>query len=304
MSQDFTLSIDQRLSGKSNYPSWNVLIKTAAMRCGLQDYLTNDIHGTLANYDFVINLGANDIFNQAALRIIIETASSYPNSSLRRIYNVLQGERPDSQEEDKIIDDISYANVLVNKAINRREIIESAKRENAQVLLMLIRNVKENILKEVSRLTQSCQVYSKLASKYGSGNADTEYWLKEIQKLKAKNLSQISKTIESMLETFTEMDGSNVVLSDREKIKFMFNALPESFRENLDVNLKGKVSEFYDMVKRKVSTKSYLENWETEKEDSNDPMEIDLVSRNGCQVKEQVKGETTGQCYTKREKEI
>ena len=31
---------------------------------------------------------------------------------------------------------------------------------------------------------------------------------------------------------------------------------------------------------------------------------IDYNNIYNCQVKEQVKGETTGQCYTKREKEI
>jgi len=55
------------------------------------------------------------------------------------------------------------------------------------VLLMIIRNINENILKEISGLTQRCQAYNKLSTKYDSGNVDTEYWLKQIRKQKTKN---------------------------------------------------------------------------------------------------------------------
>jgi len=81
---------DQRLHGKSNFTNWSLLIKTAATRYGLQDYLEHDIPGTLGNPKFSIDLGKDDVFNRNAMRIIIEVACNNPNNPLRMVYDALQ----------------------------------------------------------------------------------------------------------------------------------------------------------------------------------------------------------------------
>ncbi|KAG4104558.1 hypothetical protein H8356DRAFT_1329802 [Neocallimastix lanati (nom. inval.)] len=166
------------------------------------DCPTNDIHEMLVNEDFVINLETDDVFNRTGKM------------------------RHKKNRENEVNDQISY-----------REIITSAKRLNAQVLLMIIRNINENILKEISGLTQRCQAYNKLSTKYDSGNVDTEL----------RTLSQISKN----------------------NRQYVGDVYQDEWIQYIDLNC--QVNQFHELFKRK----------ETDKEENNDLMDIDLVSIKG-----------------------
>jgi len=154
-----------------------------------------------------------------------------------------------------------------------------AEKTNAEALLIIIRNLDDNILKEVNRLTKSYLVYTKLANKYGNGNDDTEYWLKKLKNIKAKDITQISKTVEDIRNIFQEMKDSEIEITERERLKYMYNALPTQFRNTLDITLNTKSEELYNMVINRINAKSYLENWENDKPEPEDLMEIDFVHR-------------------------
>jgi len=58
-------------------------------------------------------------------------------------------------------DIIKAANELINNPLYRNELISIAERVDAEALLIIIRNIDENILEEVSRLTKCYPVFAK-----------------------------------------------------------------------------------------------------------------------------------------------
>jgi len=69
------------------------------------------------------------------------------------------------------------------------EIIAKAEEKDSQLMLRVIQNVEEKILREVSRMKKTFTIMEKLTSKYGDMNNDTEYWLKKLRKHKANDRS-------------------------------------------------------------------------------------------------------------------
>ena len=85
----------------------------------------------------------------------------------------------------------------------------------------------------------------KLTSKFGDINNDIEYWLKKLRKLKANDRSQIMKMADSVNEIFGEMEDAGVNLTEREKLKYMFNILPNDFKNIIDVTLETTARQLY-----------------------------------------------------------
>ncbi|OUM65803.1 hypothetical protein PIROE2DRAFT_7131 [Piromyces sp. E2] len=125
---------------------------------------------------------------------------------------------------------------------------------------------------KMKRLPTCYQVYSKLKSKFGNENADTEYWLKQLRSLKAKNKSQIIKTMDKVKEIFQEMEEA--------KLKFMNNCLPTKVTKKYQITLDATANQLYDMIRARISAKSYFENWDSNENNMDDSMDIGFLSKN------------------------
>ena len=303
MSQ-FSLSQDQYLHGKDNYANWSLLVTTAAKQAGLKEYLENDILGTISRPDFVINLGLDDVANSVIMTIVMDSMAINPNGPLSRVYNTLlnpaaaagalpalppeqQGENaaeaqnnaPAAQAPQQDLN-LQAANRLINLPLFKSEVIRLAKQKNAQASLLMVKNVDSSILTEMSRYTNPHHIYTKLKEKYGNGSTDTEFWLRKLRTLKAKDNTKIIKTMESVIDIYQEMDELRINLSQAEKLKYMYQTLPEDFRERLGVTLRFTYQQLYEKAKEELDAKSYLEDWnEKDKDDIDDPMDIDFLSR-------------------------
>ena len=105
-------------------------------------------------------------------------------------------------------------------------------------------------------------MFEKLKEMFGDNNNDTEYWLKKLSNLKANDRSQIMKTANEVKKIFGEMEEANVIISEREKLKYIYNILPDDFKILIDVTLNTTANELYDYIKERISARSYLENWD------------------------------------------
>jgi len=144
----------------------------------------------------------------------------------------------------KIIEELQLnhgENVNYNEVFtqNRNRIIAKVEEKDSQLMLMVIQNIEDKILREVSRMKKTFTIMEKLTSKFGNMNNDTEYWLKKLRKLKANDLNQVMKMADSVNEIFGEMEDAGVNLTEREKLKYMFNILPNDFKKHYRCNLRN-----------------------------------------------------------------
>jgi len=145
--------------------------------------------------------------------------------------------------------------------------------------LLMIFNIETKISSEVNRATSSFRMFEKLKEMYGNNNNDTEYWLRKLRKLKTNDWSQIMKTANEVKKNFGEMQEANVIITEREKLKYMYNIIPDDFKILIDVTLNTTTDELYDYIKERIYARSCLENLEESKNDyNNDPMDVDLLS--------------------------
>ena len=87
----------------------------------------------------------------------------------------------------------------------KRLIIKETLKIDAELILLILKNVDEKILKKISRLTNSYRIMENLKGKYGN-NADMEYWLKRLRSLKPKNKNEVTKMLDQAKEIFIEME--------------------------------------------------------------------------------------------------
>jgi len=144
----------------------------------------------------------------------------------------------------KIIEELQLnhgENVNYNEVFtqNRNRIIAKVEEKDSQLMLMVIQNIEDKILREVSRMKKTFTIMEKLTSKFDNMNNDTEYWLKKLRKLKANDLNQVMKMADSVNEIFGEMEDAGVNLTEREKLKYMFNILPNDFKKHYRCNLRN-----------------------------------------------------------------
>jgi len=287
------------------------LVINAAEREGLKEYLENDILGTMSRPDFVIDLGLDDVVNSAVATIIMDSMAINPNGPLSRVFNTLLNpaaangvvqpqprNEPNNEGNDGAAAnavgqvnvlaaqnplqnmDIPAANRMINLPLFKNEVVRLAKQKNAKALLLMVQNVDAQILAEITRLNNAHQIYKKLKGKYGDENDDTEFWLRKLRSLNAKEDNQVMKVLDSVMDIYQEMDIRRITLGPREKLKYMYSLIPRNFRENLNITLQTTHEQLYEMAKNRINAKSYLEGWEEDNNHIDDPMDIDFLSRN------------------------
>jgi len=227
--------------------NWKCLNKIAATGLGIEDYLRNDILENITKQGYVINLGREDGNSGAILKMVYDNACSNLKNPLSKIYEILLNDTENLEEN------LAKANNLINLPLFKNEVVKIIKQRNAQTLLLVIQNVNENIMNEVSRLKNPYKVYKKLNSSYGNASADMENWIRELKSLKAKNPSQVIPVLDKVKEIYQEMENAKKQMTEKEKLKYMYKTLPRNFRKELnitfDTKTDTKIDTLYNTVK-------------------------------------------------------
>jgi len=85
----------------------------------------------------------------------------------------------------------------------------------------------------------------KLTTLYGKKKStDTEFWMKKMYSIKAKNLHECKGVINGLNEIFEKLESSNIKLTDLEKIRIMFLAFPKFLRDHIQTNGKEVLPNF------------------------------------------------------------
>jgi len=176
MPQETTLAKDQPLRGKSNFNEWKLFILTTAKIQGIEDFLEDDIISHLNDEFFVYIPNGNEPINRVITDILNNLNLPIPGQESRPVR-----ENNDAPED---VNNIVLELLLDNRT--KRLIIKEAIKMDAELMLLILKNIDEKIVKEISRLTNSYRIMEKLKGKYGNNDADMDYWLKRLKKFKAK----------------------------------------------------------------------------------------------------------------------
>ena len=100
------------------------------------------------------------------------------------------------------------------------------------------------------------------------------------QQSESKNTEEITYAFDEMFNIFETLEGKKQVISDREKLKFMYDLMSKNFRNYLDIDEDTKPQELNNKINKKINMIAYLEGGE----DyiyycQDDPMEIDIIEK-------------------------
>ena len=149
---------------------------------------------------------------------------------------------------------------LKNLKENKEKIIE-AEKIDGELKLMIIRNVHEYVFNEIEYSETAFDMIRRLKNSYYDQQADTAFWIKELNSLKSNNKFELTKTLDKMFDIFNNMKKTNVKISNKEKIKYIYNTLPPKYRDIVNIDEKTSAEEYYNNLKSKIGMKAYLEDW-------------------------------------------
>eukprot|EP00833_Pecoramyces_ruminatium_P002538 jgi/Orpsp1_1/1176570/evm.model.c7180000058122.1 len=172
--------------------------------------------------------------------------------------------------EDKI-KDIDIENT---KSVN--EIKELMK--NAEARIVILGSITREIHKEVIGIISVYRMVEKIKKKYGGDFTDMGYWVRTLNSLHTEKKVEIMETLNSMKEIFTSMNSKNLKISEDEKLKYVFNALPQDYISKFILTKDDTFDTVYGKIEDDISRKSYIESWQNQNY-NDDPMEIDYVKK-------------------------
>ncbi|ORX64330.1 hypothetical protein BCR32DRAFT_306879 [Anaeromyces robustus] len=144
----------------------------------------------------------------------------------------------------------------------------------------IVKELKENA-KDILKLESVFSIMTYLKGEYGEDETDMLYWANKIEKLKAKNIKEIPKILTKLDNIFENMNKSDFKLSDKEKIKYIYNTFPTGFKNKFEFKENEDSQSLIKRIKYNISMKCYAGQWmEKEEEEKDDPMEIDAIHKN------------------------
>jgi len=93
---------------------------------------------------------------------------------------------------------------IKNKNNNKESIIE-AEKIDGELKLMIIRNVHENVFNEIEYSETASDMIRRLKNSYYDQQADTAFWIKELNSLKSNNKFDLIRTLDKMFDIFNNM---------------------------------------------------------------------------------------------------
>ncbi|ORX42877.1 hypothetical protein BCR36DRAFT_461960 [Piromyces finnis] len=110
--------------------------------------------------------------------------------------------------------------------------------------------------------------------------------INKLYSIKARNLEELPSIIRKIKNIFTSIEKQDTkIMSEVEKVKIIYHALPKYLQERMTISTKIKSDEFIEEVIDKhlmikyLKDKSTISKIDNVKLSSNDPMDIDFISK-------------------------
>ncbi|ORX34892.1 hypothetical protein BCR32DRAFT_288647, partial [Anaeromyces robustus] len=137
------------------------------------------------------------------------------------------------------------------------EEIRKATIENKKARLIILTSINPAIAKDILKLESVFSIMTYLKGEYGEDETDMLYWTNKIEKLKAKNIKEIPKILTKLDNIFENMNKSDFKLSDKEKIKYIYNTFPTGFKNKFEFKENEDSQSLIKRIKYNISMKCY-----------------------------------------------
>jgi len=105
-------------------------------------------------------------------------------------------------------------------------------------------------------------------------------WIRKLKSIKANKVEEIPKAIRKIKKIFQNMDEAKANMTEKEKLKYFINILPEKYKRKLVLKESTKVDNLYDQIKEDLTMWNNIDDLESDKSTYNDdPLEIDYAGK-------------------------
>ena len=167
--------------------------------------------------------------------------------------------------------------------------INNTKKDCATVLSTVANSIDDAILIKYINIKKPNELIKKLKKKYLGEDYDIKQWLSQLNSLKATKKQDVIQVLDDMWDIFEQMSNGEFKLSNKEKVKYMYNALPKEYQNVVQVTVDTTPLNYYNELNKIFSMKSFLEDWKLPDDQIYDPMDIDYVGKiknnNNYQIK-------------------
>ena len=118
-----------------------------------------------------------------------------------------------------------------NRNNNNKEKIIEAEKIDGELKLMIIKNVHENVFNEIEYSETDSDMIRRLKNSYYDQQADTAFWIKELNSLKLNSKFELIKTLDKMFDIFNNMKKTNLKISNKKKL----NIYVIYFHQNIEI---------------------------------------------------------------------
>jgi len=150
--------------------------------------------------------------------------------------------------------------------------------KNATARSLILHSITPEIHKKVAGILSAKDIMDKLKKYFGGDKNDTSYWISRLNSLSTSKEEKIMETLDQMRDIFKVMDSSQLRISDEEKIKYLYNALPEDYMGKFILEQNETFDSLYNKIDADLKKRSYIKGWNYDNRDD-DPMEINQVRK-------------------------
>ncbi|ORX43519.1 hypothetical protein BCR36DRAFT_460401 [Piromyces finnis] len=143
--------------------------------------------------------------------------------------------------------------------------------QNGTAKSIIIHSISRKIHSEVVGMESAFLMLKKIQRNYGGGENDTTYWMMKLNSLKTSNEKEITNFLEEMSNIFNTLEKADCKLSNIEKLKYLYNALPGEYMKKYILKDSTKYEELNKEIQEDIKNRLYNRR--------DNPMEIDFVNR-------------------------
>jgi len=109
----------------------------------------------------------------------------------------------------------------------------------------------------------------RLKNSYCDQQADTAFWIKKLNSLKLNNKFELIKTLDKMFDIFNNMKKTNVKISNKERIIYIYNILPPKYTDIVNIDERTSAEDYNNNLKSKIGMKVYIKDWHNNNNNNN-----------------------------------
>ena len=159
------------------------------------------------------------------------------------------------------------------------------RKNNAKATTLIMNSISPKIFQDIEDLDSAFEMMEKLKLLYDVDQSIlTDQWLNQLKNTKIRDISEITKTFVSMKTIFIKMQNANYNLQEKEKLHYMYRALPKNLKLAFVPNRNETADNYFERIINHIPFLNNLNGFNNQQEETGDNqvdedfMDIDLIS--------------------------